>query len=456
MKKGNTYKGLLPLIMAVIMMLCIFTGCGTNTENEGGADVTAPPAQDPPSTVQDPSVADQVQPVDKPEQADSVLEGLQPEPGAVLKIWDSEGPEGDWLMEVTQEFTQKYGIEVTYEPVGHTDAPAKLKTDGPAGLGADVFSAPHDHLGGLVTAGLVYPNDVASPEDYMDAALQGTTYDGVWYGYPVAIETYALFYNKDLVAEPPKNFDELIEFSKTFNDIKKNKYGFMMEASNFYYIYSFMSGYGGYVFGSNGTDKNDIGLNNDGSVDALKFHQSLKEILPLNTADINYDIKSALFNEGNLAFDIDGPWAIQGHKDAGVNFGIAPLPLLPNGKNPQSFSGIRAFYVNSYTKYPNAAKLLAQFLTSKELLANRFTFTSQIPPRKDLLDDPAIKNDEFSAAVLNQAQYAQAMPNIPEMSSVWAPMATALEENWNKGGDPKTLLDNAVKAIQDALATQSQ
>jgi arabinogalactan oligomer/maltooligosaccharide transport system substrate-binding protein len=54
------------------------------------------------------------------------------------------------------------------------------------------------------------------------------------------------------------------------------------------------------------------------------------------------------------------------------------------------------------------------------------------------------------------AQYAQAMPNIPEMSSVWTPMATALEENWNKGGDPKPLLDNAVKSIQDALAAQSQ
>jgi maltose-binding protein MalE len=42
------------------------------------------------------------------------------------------------------------------------------------------------------------------------------------------------------------------------------------------------------------------------------------------------------------------------------------------------------------------------------------------------------------------------------MSSVWTPMATALEENWNKGGDPKPLLDNAVNSIQDALAAQSQ
>jgi|LSQX01.3.fsa_nt_gb arabinogalactan oligomer/maltooligosaccharide transport system substrate-binding protein len=438
MFEGKAGKRTWVFILAMLVMLMMFAGCtglpgsvSSDEPTKGGSDTDGGTAQ----------IGDSE---------------LKPEPGAKLKIWDSDGPEGDWLKVVTQQFAAEYGIEVIFEPVEHTDAPSKLKTDGPAKLGADVFSAPHDHLGGLVSAGLVYPNDVGDSSEYLDAAVQGTSYDNVWYGFPVAIETYALFYNKELVPEPPETFDELIEFSKNFNDIDNNLYGFMMEASNFYYVYSFMSGYGGYVFGSEGTDKNDIGLANEGSVDGLLFHQGLKEILPLNTADINYDIKTALFNEGKLAMDINGPWAIQGYKEAGVNFGIAPLPKLPNGKNPESFSGIRAFYVNSYTDYPNAAKLLAQYLTSKELLADRFLKTSQIPPRNDLLEDPAIRNDPLNAAILEQAQYAQAMPNIPEMSSVWTPMATALEENWNKGGDPKTLLDNAVRAIQDVLATQSE
>jgi len=380
--------------------------------------------------------------------------GLKPEPGAKLKVWDSEGNEGDWLKKVIKDFTQLYGVEVTYEPVTHTDSPTKLKTDGPAGLGADVFSAPHDKVGDMVSSGLIYPNDVLNPDEFLDASVQGTSYDGVWYGYPDAIETYALFYNKDLIAEPPETFDELIEFSKEFTDISKNQYGFMMEVANFYYIYSFIGGYGGYVFGNNGSDSSDIGLNSSGAVEGMKFHQSLKEILPLNTADINYDIKNSLFNEGKLALNIDGPWAVLGHKDAGVNFGVAPLPVLPNGKHPTSFSGIRAFYVNSYTKYPNAAKLLAKYLTSSDLLADRFESTSQIPPRKDLLQSPSIKGDPISAAFLEQAQYAQAMPNIPEMASVWVPMATALDENWNTGGDPKAILDSAVNSIKEALALQ--
>ena len=440
------YGKALALILAVLMTAGVFAGCGADKTAAGGAETVAA-LETPASSEAGAEVT---------ESSGSEAAALQPEPGAKLKIWDSEGPEGDWLKKVTKQFTEKYGIEVTYEPVGHTDSPGKMKTDGPAKLGADVFSAPHDHLGEMVASGLVYPNDVEKPGEFLDAAVQGTSYDGAWYGYPVAIETYGLFYNKDLVKDPPKTFDELISFSKQFTDVKNKKYGFMMEVGNFYFAYAFLSGYGGYVFGNNGTDKNDIGLNSAGAVEGMKFHQRLKEIQPLNTADINYDIKKALFNEGKLAFNIDGPWAVSGHKEAGVNFGVAPLPLLPNGQHPASFSGIRAFYVNSYTDYPNAAKLLAQFLTSKELLADRFTSTSQMPPRKDLMDDPAIKNDPLISPFLEQAQYAQAMPNIPEMGAVWAPMGTALDENWNKGGDPQVLLDNAVKAIKDALATQSK
>ena len=37
---------------------------------------------------------------------------LKPEPGAKLKIWDSDGPEGDWLKVVTQQSAAEYGIEV--------------------------------------------------------------------------------------------------------------------------------------------------------------------------------------------------------------------------------------------------------------------------------------------------------------------------------------------------------
>ena len=89
--------------------------------------------------------------------------------------------------------------------------PEKLKTDGPAGLGADVFHAPHDHVGNMVSAGSILENMVADEykENFMEAAINGTSYtdDGGsnLYGFPIAIETYALYYNKDLVDTPSYN-----------------------------------------------------------------------------------------------------------------------------------------------------------------------------------------------------------------------------------------------------------
>ena len=39
------------------------------------------------------------------------------------------------------------------------------------------------------------------------------------------------------------------------------------------------------------------------------------------------------FQEGKTAAIIDGPWKAQAFKDAKVNYGVATIPTLPNGKN---------------------------------------------------------------------------------------------------------------------------
>jgi len=403
----------------------------------------------------EPKQTEQQPAAEQPQQP--AAEEIKAEDGAQLVVWESGGAVGEWMKAVAADFTAKYNIPVTFEEVGHTDAPAKMQTDGPAGLGADVFAAPHDHLGSLVSAGLVLENfwPEEYQKDFMSAAINGTTYDGKLYGYPTSIETYALFYNKDLVKTPAATWDELISQAKAFNNPKEQKYGFMMEVANFYFVYSLIGGEGGYVFGNNNTDPNDIGLNNDGAIKAAQLMQKIhKEILPLKNEDITYDVKDGLFNEGKLMYDLNGPWAVDSHKKAGINFGIAPLPVLENGKNPTSFSGIRALYVNAYSKYPNAASLFAKFASSEENLLKFYEMSGMLPPRTALLDNEKIKGNEIAAGFLNQAQYAVPMPNIPQMQSVWGPMGSALATIWNDNTDPKTALDSAVQQIKDAIAAQ--
>src|SRR5690606_9271842 len=259
--------------------------------------------------------------------ADEAIEELVPEEGATLLIWESK-EERPFVEAIAKEFIEKYGDEIKFEEVGVGDQVNKLMTDGPAGLGADVVLFPHDNLGKAVTAGLVLPNDFYEEETKTansEIAVNAVTYDGVLYGYPRSVETYALFYNKDIITEVPKTFDEVVEFARTYNDVANNKFAIIWEVGNFYFNYPFVST-GGYVYGNNGQDKDDIGLNTPGAVEGLAYYGSLKEkLLPMNSGDISYDIKKGFFTSGTLAMDINGPWTIGDYRNEGINFGVAKL-----------------------------------------------------------------------------------------------------------------------------------
>jgi arabinogalactan oligomer/maltooligosaccharide transport system substrate-binding protein len=97
----------------------------------------------------------------------------QPEKGAKLTMWANPGSQSDWARYVAQEYEKQYGIPVKVEEVKHTDAPGKMQTDGPAGVGADVFMAPHNSTGDLVTAGLVNENEFADEyrKNFLEAAI---------------------------------------------------------------------------------------------------------------------------------------------------------------------------------------------------------------------------------------------------------------------------------------------
>jgi arabinogalactan oligomer/maltooligosaccharide transport system substrate-binding protein len=426
-------------VMSLIAALFIVSACGGsnkggNAENAGNA--TNAPANNTAGNTNEGA---------------ATAEEIVPEEGASLLVWESK-EERPFVEAIAKEFTEKYGIEIKFEEIGAGDQVNKLVTDGPAGLGADVVLFPHDNLGKAVTAGLVLPNDYyeeQSKSANSEIAVNAVTYDGVLYGYPRSVETYALFYNKALIKEAPKTFDEVVAFSKTFNDTKNNKYGLMWDVGNFYFSYPFIST-GGYVYGDNGQNKEDIGLNTEGAIAGLKYYGSLKDsILPLNSGDINYDIKKGLFIGGTLAMDINGPWTIGDYKNAGIDFGVAPLPSI-NGQPASSFSGIKAWYVNSFSKFPNAARLFSYYASTKEAQLKNFELTGAIPANIEAAADATVQGNEVVKGFLEQFNQSTPMPSIPEMGNVWSPIGAAFADVWNSGKDAKEALDNAVQQIKDA------
>ncbi|MGP0586302.1 sugar ABC transporter substrate-binding protein [Paenibacillus timonensis] len=430
------FKKALTLVAALSLVISI-TACGSNNNGGNNGSANAP--------------ANQTENTGNTGTGNASAESIVPEDGAELVVWESK-EEKAFTEEIAKQFTEKYGVNVKIEEVAPTDQIGKLTQDGPSGLAADVLIVPHDHLGNAATSGLILANDVFAEEttkNNTEASIQGATFDGTLYGYPRAAETMALYYNKSILPEAPKDFSDVIEFSKTFTDKSKNKYGIMWEVGNMYFNYPFIASTGGYLFGDNGTNPDDIGLTTDGAIESMKVFQSLKEILPINSGDINPDIKRSLFNEGDVAMDINGPWELAGYKAAlGDNLGLAPYPSI-NGKTAITFSGIKIWVVNSFTKYPNAAKLFANFASSKDaqLLLNEKV--GAVPTNLEALESDQIKNDPYVSAFAEQAKNSQPMPSIPEMANVWAPVNAALPEIWNNNADPKEAMEKAATQIKD-------
>lgn len=367
----------------------------------------------------------------------------------MLKVWESDGPEKDFIMTAAREYSKvNKNVRIVYEPVAATDARAKIELDGPAGVGADIFVTPHDHIGALVQGGHVLPVDDADAylADFEDMAKMGASYEGVVYGYPLGAETYGLFYNKALIPEAPKTWDEVIEFAKKFNNKAEGKYALVWPVADGYYGYMFMESFGAPLFGPNGDDRKQHNLNSPAAIKGLTYFQNLrKQILDVPATDASGDFCNAEFIEGKAAMIITGPWKITDFKKNGINFGITTLPEFPDTDHPaNSFAGVRLAFVSAYSDYPDEAKSFAKFITSKTMLEKRFKITDQIPPRKDI-----DTNNPLSNGIKNQLKYAKAMPTIPQLGTYWSAMGSAYSGIWD--GDPvKPALDAAAAAMNAA------
>lgn len=422
-------KKVLTLVLSVLLVATLFSACGSSAPATSSS--AAPATNDPAPAANDPA------PAPAPEATAEEV---------TLKVWESEGKESEFLTWAMDEFTKEHpNVKFQYEPVGHTDSTQKILLDGPAGVGPDLYALPHDMLGSNVAGGSVLANP--SPDyvksSFVDAAVTGATYDGTIYGYPVAIETYALFYNKDLIPTAPKSWDEVVEFAKTYNDPKSNKYAIVWETGNAYFDYIFFSGYGSSLFGPKGDDRAQHNINSANTLKSVEYFKGLRSILDVPAGDLSGDFCNGAFENGLAAMYIVGPWRIADCKDAGLNFGITTLPAFPGESNPPaSFSGVRLMCISAYSEHPAEAAAFAEFLTSKDVILKRFEYTGQIPARNDVT-----VSDEYSAGVMAQAAYAFPMPSIPEMGQYWQTMGAAYANIWN-GSDPKTELDAAAAVVE--------
>lgn len=279
----------------------------------------------------------------------------------------------DYINEIKDTFEKENDVKIKLVEKDMFDQLESLALDGPAGKGPDVMMAAYDRIGALGQQGHLAEVKLGNESAYDETDKAQVTYDGKIYGEPAVIETLVLYYNKDLVDTAPATFKDLENLSKdsrfAFESEAGKNTGFLAKWTDFYYSYGLIAGYGGYVFGDDGTDPSDIGLNNAGAVEGISYATDwFQNVWPKGMQDIKSagDFASQQFMSNKTAAIIDGPWQAQTYKENNINYGVAKIPTLNNGQPYQPFGGGKGWVVSNYAKNKDLSQKWLDYVTNQE------------------------------------------------------------------------------------------
>lgn len=365
---------------------------------------------------------------------------------------------------IAEAYTASAGSPVELVTIPDADFKAKMSISAPAGEGPDVYGPlAHDWIGefAIQQIALEVPDSVIKDkDDIIPATLDAARVDGKLYALPLFVESVALIYNKALVPTPPTTWDEFVKIAT--EQTKGDVYGFGFPLLEQYHEGAIFMGMGGYIFkyenGKFNTD--DIGLNNEASVKAAEFLRDMyqKKTPPLPDAAIDranmHGVQEGMMEAGKIAMTINGPWREAPLKKAGIDYGVAKLPALPDGKPMRPFLGVQVYGASAFSKNKEAALDFISFATCTTSAIEQYKGFIKAPVRKSVLDSADVKANPNIAIWNAQAADGVPMPNIPAMSNVWKPWGDAMDAiiPGNAPDDQvKSLLDNAVAQIKTAV-----
>ncbi|MBN2303324.1 MAG: maltose ABC transporter substrate-binding protein [Anaerolineae bacterium] len=379
---------------------------------------------------------------------------LQAQDTPELLIWADE-TRASVIEELGASFEEEYGVTLTVQQLGFGDIRDQMGIAAPAGEGPDVIIGAHDWLGQLVVDGVVAEIDLGDKADlFSPVAVQAFTYDSKLYGVPYAVENIGLFYNTDLIETPPATWAEVREMSQALMDSGEAEYGFIRQEGDPYHFFPIQTAFGGYVFGLDADGNymaDDVGIDSEGSIAALAFIQGMVKdgLIP---AGLDGGAAQTLFQDGQAAMYITGPWNIENFVTAGLPFAVAPIPAMEEGGAAgKPFLGVQGFMVSAFSENPLLAELfLTEFVASEEVQMALYEKGGRAPA---LLSAQEQIDDSYLAGLAVAGAEGLPMPAIPEMGAVWSAWGDAVTlAMQDTEADPAELFGLAAETIRSTIA----
>ncbi len=396
-------KKLIALLLACVMVLGL-VACGNEP-----AETTAPNAGGE---------------TNAPETTAPAAEGPE---AITLKVWAPQEDQVDassWLCQMQAAFEAahpEYAITWANGVCPEGDA-ATMVTADPAAA-ADVYMFANDQLGTLLQANALaklggpfleqVTTDVSAT--YVNTV---TSTDGSVYGFPVAPNTWFMYYNKSILSEEDVKSMEAC--------LAKGIVAF--EVKNSWYLPAFFFAAGGKLFGETGTDA-AAGVEFGGEV-GVNATNAVLDLLANPNFKVDGDgYGNAGLKDGTVAAYFSGSWDYAGLYEAlGENLGAVAAPtVMINGAPAQlkAYAGSKAVGVNPNAKNMKAAMEFAAFLASADSQLLRFQLRNITPAVTALSENADVAASIVATAESDTMAYASvAQPTIAEMNPVWGPIGT--------------------------------
>ena len=334
-------------------------------------------------------------------------------------------------------------IHVTFEKKTGLTESLKLVGNDP-NAAPDMYFFAHDKIGVYAEMGVLSPITDLLGEDALDGyvplTVQGATYRGGIYQLPLYFETLLFMYNRRYMADAdvPATTEALYAYMQ--RKTKYGHYGFVEQHATPYYAAGWIHGFGGALI----TEEGVPCLDSPEVKAALSYHKKFVDYMPGET---EYATVNTLFTEGMAHATIAGPWFVPTVRAAGIDLGIAPMPVVDETGLPLApYSGIQGLHVlkvQVQRKQESIVKVL-RVLMQPEISAALAKVSGCAPAVESCYSMPEVAEDALIMAMKQTAETAVPMPNIPEMDVMWTVAGNLLTEVNMSSQD----VDSAAEAAQ--------
>jgi len=282
--------------------------------------------------------------------------------------------------------------------------------------------------------------------DFLPADLHAGTYRGRLYRIPAFADAGVLYYRKDLVHSPPETFDELEQLSRAFQS--RDRSGFLWQGKQYEGLVTvfleILWGYGGDWIDP---ETREVSIDQPEALRALDFlRRSLGTISPRAVTTYAEEDTRTLFQNGRAVFLRNWPYVWTAMAQSPLRkegrVGMAPVVHAPGQRSAATLGGW-GFAISKFTRNPEAAWQVVQYLTSGDQLVKIQSRMGRIPARRSMLPP------EF-APILESARMRPAIPEYAQASDI---LQRWLSAALTGRVDPEEALKKAAHETRSLLRT---